>query len=61
LVKKVKWSFFRKDFYLNYYFEGQKLDQAAELYETRESFVDFKSGDRLTFKELKQKVAGCLL
>lgn len=35
---------------------GQRLDLAAELYENRESFIFSHSGDRLTFKTLKQRV-----
>lgn len=36
--------------------QGQRLEKAAELYENRDSFVDFSTGTRLTFKELKEQV-----
>ncbi len=36
---------------------GQQLEQASDLYSDRESFIFSQSGDRLTFKTLKQKAS----
>lgn len=43
-------------FYLILFGLGQRLEYAAETFENRESFVFSQTGERLTFKTLKQKV-----
>ncbi len=35
---------------------GQRMDFAAEMFDKRDSFIFYQTGERLTFKELKKKV-----
>lgn len=46
---------FEHNFLLKSIFIGQRLEYAADLYGNRESFIFSQTGDRLTFKSLKEK------
>jgi hypothetical protein len=35
---------------------GQRMDFAAELFDTKDSFIFYQTGERLSFRELKKKV-----